>query len=165
MAKTVVFNEVPDLMRVLKGLDKEASAELRGEAFEIAADIAKVAASSARSQGGLPALIAPGITGRRDRVPTVKMGGSRKLPPRVNAQGEPVKRKGANQNVGDAMWGAEFGGQRRPTTQQFRPWRGSGSGAGYFLYPAVRELADDMQDRYGDALLRAIDASARRGKR
>lgn len=37
-----------------------------------------------------------------------------------------------------AILGAEFGGQRRSTTQQFRPYRGSGPRAGYFLYPSLR---------------------------
>jgi hypothetical protein len=153
VAKTLVFTGTKGLMKTLASLDVEASKQLKAEAFDITSDIAAKAAGKARSQGGLPALVARNITGRRDRVPTVKMGGSRRL------------RNGPNQTVGDAMWGAEFGGQRRPTTQQFRPWRGSGSGAGYFLYPAVREMSDDMQKRYGEALLRAIDRSAKKGKK
>lgn len=47
-------------------------------------------------------------------------------------------------------WGAEFGGQRRPTTKQFQPWRGSGNSAGYMFYPTVRvereHLADDVAE-------------------
>ena len=58
--------------------------------------------------------------------------------------------------------GAEFGAaqdQIRNTARgavtgwnQFQPWRGSGSGAGYFLYPAIRDETEHIVDMYGDAL-------------
>lgn len=58
--------------------------------------------------------------------------------------------------------GAEFGGfseqprQRVTGTytgfRQFKPWRGSGTGAGYFLYPAIRDETDRIVEMYGDAL-------------
>jgi hypothetical protein len=59
--------------------------------------------------------------------------------------------------------GAEFGaaqGQRRvgPSGRtfvgfnQFEPWRGNGSDAGYFLYPAIRDDTPQIIETYGDAL-------------
>lgn len=48
--------------------------------------------------------------------------------------------------------GAEFGGGRRPTTQQFPPWRGSGGGAGYFLFPTIRGMSGEITDRFENAL-------------
>lgn len=45
--------------------------------------------------------------------------------------------------------GAEFGSIRY---RQFEPWRGSGTGAGYFLYPAIRASIDDILETYGDAI-------------
>ena len=41
--------------------------------------------------------------------------------------------------------GAEFGGQGRPTTQQFRPHLGR---QGYFLYPTIRDNQDRIEDEY-----------------
>lgn len=38
-----------------------------------------------------------------------------------------------------AVMGAVFGGGRRPTTQQFPPWRGAGREAGYMVYPDLRQ--------------------------
>lgn len=35
---------------------------------------------------------------------------------------------------------------------QFRPWRGNKAGAGYFLFPAIRDRADEIADVYGDAI-------------
>lgn len=60
--------------------------------------------------------------------------------------------------------GAEFGADRNqrrlgrprgtvaPVTgwQQFKPWRGSDSDAGYFLWPAIREQSDEIVNRYGE---------------
>lgn len=35
---------------------------------------------------------------------------------------------------------------------QFRPWRGNGEDAGYWLWPAIRAHTDDIVDTYGDAI-------------
>lgn len=58
--------------------------------------------------------------------------------------------------------GAEFGANRNQLRRsgtrtvrgwnQFQPWRGSGSGAGYFLYPAIRATREQVIDMYGDAV-------------
>jgi hypothetical protein len=60
--------------------------------------------------------------------------------------------------------GAEFGAgqnQQRSTPHgvvtgwnQFEPWRGNGQGAGYFLYPAIRDDTAKIVDMYGDAIER-----------
>jgi hypothetical protein len=54
--------------------------------------------------------------------------------------------------------GAEFGAIRYPW---FRPWRGNDSGAGYFLFPAVREVEQDLIDR-ADMSLGPIGRALRR---
>lgn len=45
--------------------------------------------------------------------------------------------------------GAEFGSVR---FRQFEPWRGSGGGAGYFLYPEIRAQRDRIIERYRQVL-------------
>lgn len=35
---------------------------------------------------------------------------------------------------------------------QFRPWRGNSTGAGYFLFPTIRESTAEIVDMYGDAI-------------
>lgn len=37
---------------------------------------------------------------------------------------------------------------------QFRPWRGNSDGAGYFLFPAIRQAEPEIVDMYGAALER-----------
>ena len=56
--------------------------------------------------------------------------------------------------------GAEFGAGQNQMRQnvngspglgwnQFKAWRGSGSGAGYFLYPAIAGATDEIVELYG----------------
>jgi len=151
MTKATTYTTVKGLNKALAKLPKEASAELRTAAKAIAADIAQEAQGRAKGQGGLAALVAPTIRAARDRVPVIKMGGSGKLPA---AGGDwEHSRSGARQTIGDVIWGAEFGGKGRATTQQFLPHKGT---AGYFLWPTVRDRSDEMQDRYSEALLDAL---------
>jgi len=42
---------------------------------------------------------------------------------------------------------------------QFRPWRGKGSGAGYFLYPTIRRLQPQIAETYAEDLRRLYAAA------
>lgn len=149
MAKTYTFDEIAGLRKALRAVPRDAQAELRKASLAIADRVAGLAAGRAITVGGVAKYVAPTIKARRDRVPKVVMGGTKRLPGRT----------GKGQTVGDVMWGAEFGARRH---RQFRPWRGSGQGAGYFLWPTVRDQSDETIERYGEALLHAVDKSARR---
>jgi len=151
-AKTTTYTSVKGLNRALARLPKEASAELRVAAKAIAVDIAQEAQGRARGQGGLAALVAPTIKAARDRVPVIRMGGSGKLP--ESGSDWSRDRNGSRQTIGDVIWGAEFGGQKRATTMQFLPHKGT---VGYFLWPTVRDRSDEMQDRYSEALMDALE--------
>lgn len=153
MTKTTTYTTVKGLNRALSQLPKEASAELRTAAKAIAADIAQEAQGRARGQGGLAALVAPTIRAARDRVPKIVMGSARKLP--ESGSDWERGRSGSRQTVGDVIWGAEFGGGARDTTQQFLPHKGR---TGYFLWPTVRDNSDDMQERYSEALDDALES-------
>lgn len=108
------------LLRVLSKLPKDLQNDVRDASAEIASDLV----SGAKQAASTPVqhLAAGGLKVRRDRIPTVSAGGSLK----------------AGVKVQDVFYGAEFGGQRRPTTQQFAPHRGQ---EGYFLYPTARKRA------------------------
>lgn len=156
MPRTYTFADVKGLNRALRGLSREASVELRDASVRIAGKVAADARARADRSGGVAVLVAPTIRATRDRVPVVRMGSRKRLPPR---NGKP--RRGPNQTIGNVIWGAEFGSGRYA---QFQPWRGSGTGAGYFLWPAVRDDHEYIGDEYGDALMAAVDASARKAR-
>lgn len=75
----------------------------------------------------------------------------------------PARQAARAQVVGGAgiqfFGGAEFGAaqnQPRNTNRgtvrgwnQFKAWRGNGSAAGYFLYPAIRDATDEIVEVYG----------------
>lgn len=139
------YTGVPGLTAALRSLPRLATDELRQASVRIAAEVAAEAADAARQVGGVARHVAPTIKATRDRVPVVKMGGTGRLPP---SEGHRT-RGGSRQTVGGVIMGAEFGGQRRPTTRQFRPHRGT---IGYFLWPAVRAHSDRTQALYSAAL-------------
>lgn len=135
MAATKTFNSLAGLNKALGKLSRSASDELRVAALGIADGIAAEARGRAERLGGTARHVAPSIRSRRDRVPKISMGGRDSMA---------------------AAFGAEFGGARRATTMQFEPWRGSTTGAGYFLWPTIRDRNDWINARYSEALNRAL---------
>lgn len=74
------------------------------------------------------------VAGARRRG--ASLGGVHKhVLPGMRAQANNIKLDPRSQ---PAIFGAVFGGGRRPTTRQFPPWRGSGREAGYMIYPDLR---------------------------
>jgi hypothetical protein len=148
-----VLKGVPGLNRMLNDLPKEVQKRIRDESQEIALDAAREARARASAAiGGVVAVaryVAPNITAPRDRVPVIKMDGSKPLPPRNG-----VPRTGPGQTVGDVMWASEYGSNQ---SKQFSPWGGTGDSAGYFLWPSIR--MDEMVERWGDAVEDAMKAA------
>ncbi len=123
------------LNRDLRAISKEAQGELRKANVDVAEMEGQRAAAAARALGSTIAHVAPSIKG----------GGSTTWAGIKFGSGYP-----------EAM-GAEFGGQRRPTTQQFRPWLGQ---TGYAIYPTIRrdnELITETWTAAVDKLLKEHD--------
>ena len=55
--------------------------------------------------------------------------------------------------MSDVFFGAEFGGRRRPATQQFLRHRGR---QGYFFWQAVRDSKSYIAKEYGDSIERVL---------
>lgn len=118
-----------ELILRLKALETGAEVGIRLANKGAATTVAKGASGAAYSIGGVAAHVAPGIKASAG----VKSGS-------VTLGSDP------------AAAGAEFGGRGRPTTQQFQPWRGSGSGSGYFLFPTIRRDSEQINATYRAAL-------------
>ncbi len=138
--------------RALAMLPKDLQKEMRAASKDIASDIARSARGAAAIQGGLAYHVGKSIRARHDRFPTVSMGSNTRLP--RSGPGWSRKRTGPGQTINDVWGGAEFGSKRHA---QFRPWRGNRSGAGYFLYPTVRERGDEAFERWTEALQKSLD--------
>lgn len=133
-ASGVTYEGLNKLNRDLKAIGKDAQGELKKANVAVAAKEGDRARAAALSIGGVAAHVAVGIKG----------GGG-------NAWA------GIRLGTDPAAPGAEFGGQKRPTTQQFRPWLGH---TGYFLFPTIRrdnaeitqtwtEAIEDLMKRHG----------------
>lgn len=151
MAAKVTFRGVEGLNRALRKLPKDATVELRDASQDVAVKVAEDARRRAEMEPGPAQFVAPTIRARRDRVPKIAMGGTSKLPPAGSDWTH--SREGDRQTVGDVMWGAEFGAIQH---EQFQAWRGNDEGAGYFLFPAIRQDSDWIDERYGEALDKAM---------
>lgn len=136
---TIAVEGLDELNRALKRLSPELQAEMRVANKSVAETVTSKAKGRAASIGGVAAHVAPSLKAAAGAKSASVAGGGASHP---------------------AFGGAEFGGRGRPTTQQFRPWRGNGPGAGYFVYPTIRDEAPAIEDEYRDALdsvLRKVD--------
>jgi len=129
---TVKVDGLAELNRALRAIGPEAQKELREASKKVAGFVAKDAASAASSIGGVAAKTAPSIK------PVGGVGGAG-----VAFGGSAYPFAG----------GAEFGSIR---FKQFKPWRGSDSNAGYFVYPSIRRDADRIVTEFSDAVEQVI---------
>lgn len=117
-----------ELNRALKAIGKEAQGELKQANVEVAKYVGGKAQARAASQGGVAAKVAPSIDGG---------GGVAWAGVRFGGSAYPM------------AGGAEFGSIKYA---QFKPWRGSGSGAGYFVYPTIRDEGAEIEQRYTESI-------------
>ena len=123
---------------------KEFVAELKAVAPEFARELSKVnreiaqlvrdeAKSKAADLGGVAAHVGPSIRASgTQKSASVTLGGD---------------------DFPMAM-GAEFGSIQY---HQFKAWRGNGMDAGYFVYPTIREHADDIERMIVDGFMRVAE--------
>lgn len=115
-----------ELSKSLRVLDKSLQRELRAAGKDVATKVAGLAKARAYALGGVAAKTAPSI---KPSAGVTSAG--------VAFGGDAYPFAG----------GAEFGSGRY---RQFDPWRGNGSDAGYFVYPAIRSSADEIEETYSE---------------
>ena len=136
--------------------------EMRKAAEEVAQIVVEKAKQNAAAQpphGRNPgsrsqaAAVVSGLRARRDRIPTIKLDHNRGF---VSAS-RPNRKRKTKVKMGDVFYGAEFGGGRRPTTQQFLRHRGR---SGYFFWHSVRDSKSTIVQEYSDAIERVLKSLA-----
>ncbi len=145
MAKRLVHGGVhveglDEILSDLRGASKDTPKRVTKVNRKVAKTVATRARSKAGSLGGVHAKVTKAIGWSSS--PT-------------------VGRVDLKSSVHPAVFGAEFGGgkygagnpkstggQRPGYTSQFPPWRGSGSGAGYMVYPTIRDSMDHIKAEY-----------------
>lgn len=121
-----------ELLRALSKIDKDLQADVRDASGQIANDQVNAAKNAASTP--LQSLAASGLKVKRDRVPVIRVG-------------KGMVKPGVREM--DIFYGAEFGGRRRNTTQQFLEHRGT---RGYFFYPTARARGKHYATLWADAV-------------
>ena len=130
-----------ETIAAFRALPKEASKELRDASTRISEVEAVKIRTAATSSSAQSALVAPGVKARRDRLPSITVGGAK----RVGRNRKPLNK---------IMYGANFGAS---TLKQFRPHRGAGDDD-YWFFSTVEKDIPNMVDQWG----RAVDKVLRR---
>jgi hypothetical protein len=128
-----------ELRKELKKLDLVD--DLKDANLDVAQVVVTAAQAKAAGQGPMQRTAAATLKPSRQAARAAVTGGSNSLPFFAGAEfgaGQDVPRNTARGTV--MGW------------NQFDVWRGSGDGAGYFLYPAIRDKTDEIVEMYGDAI-------------
>lgn len=126
---TVRIDGLRETLAALRALPKDASNELRTAALEISKELATAAGESGTREGGQAALVATTVKARRDRVPVVVAGGTKRL--------------GSNRAPAyKLLFGSEFGADR---FEQYRPHVGRGS---YWFFRTIEDEETEIAERW-----------------
>lgn len=158
------------LLKALNVMDKEAQVALKDDVYSISAWTAKGIQQAGYGHPIYPrqaAIVAATVKPARDRVPTVRIGGNKKMPvTRKITEGNPAP------NAGQLLWGNEFGGNRNaygtlstfPNGGYKFPPRTSREGrgnTGYWIFPTLKAMQPEIKKRWFVAVNKVMDNWAR----
>lgn len=137
-----------ELRRELNKLDDAGlTKELKDVNYDVAKSIIGPAQARAASVGRMEARAAATLkASKAAKAARVNFGGA-KAPFAAGAEfgaGQNIRRSGGARVLRNGILG----------WNQFNPWRGNDGGAGYFLYPTIRDRIDDIVEQYGEGIER-----------
>jgi len=157
-----IVDGLKEVLREYSQASPTFNTEIRKAAQEVAEGLlVKIQAAAnaipahGRSTRGVSqaAVVVNGLKARRDRVPTIKLSKDALFPSvsRPNADRVKSSKRGtaARVRMGHVFYGAEFGGKKRKTTQQFTPHLGK---TGRFFWPTVRDNRSFIITQYLEVL-------------
>ena len=128
-----------ETLALMKGWPKEASKELRAEVQQITGKHASyIAAQAARNSDPRVRGQAPTVRAKKDRLPTVLIGGARQVK---------VSRPGPNPRAGDVLFGTEFGARPGPNAWRFPPAADS-----YWLFASLKNRQGALLSEWQQAV-------------
>lgn len=132
-----------ETLRAFRGLPKQAGDRLRDASTRLAQALAVDVAAAGRAEGAQAALVAATVRARRDRVPVIVAGGTKRLGHRRTPAFK-------------LLFGSEFGASQSGdyALRQFKPHLGKGS---YWIFTTVEDGAAQARlDREWNAAAEAI---------
>jgi hypothetical protein len=128
-----------ELLKLMNGWPADAKKELRAEVQQMTGKhAAYIAAQAARNPDARVRGQAPTVRAKKDRLPTVLIGGARQVK---------VSRPGANPRAGDVLFGTEFGARPGPNDWRFPPARDS-----YWLFASLKNRQDTLVSEWERAV-------------
>jgi len=128
-----------ETLALMKGWPKEANKELRVEVQRMTGKHASyIAAQAARSPDKRVRGIASTVRAKKDRLPTVLVGGAKAVP---------VSRSGKAPRAGDVLFGTEFGARPGPNAWRFPPAVDS-----YWLFASLKNRQGALLSEWQDAV-------------
>lgn len=128
-----------ETLKAFKDLPKDASERLRQASLRLAELLASRVQAAGQAEGRQAALLVPTVKPRRDRIPSITVGGTARV-------GHPWPKRGKAKAF-ELLFGSEFGAN---TGHGFKPHRGQ---QGYWIWPTV--IAS--QEEIGREWLKAAD--------
>jgi len=155
----VLIDGLADFLRKAAKMDDRFNSHMREASRMVAQQIideAKMEASTVtRNRQAIEVM--RGMKAYNDRIPAVKLSSSSNFVSLSRPNRDRTKNGGKKVTRGDVFFGAEFGGQARPTTRQFLRHRGR---SGYFFWPTVRKMKDKIAQDYLAAIERVLKTLA-----
>lgn len=132
--------------------DERFNTEMRKAAQQVAENLNEKAKAEAATvtRSRQATEVMKGMRARRDRIPTIKLSEKSAFVSKSN----PNRKRKRKVTRGDVFFGAEFGGQGRPRTQQFLRHRGR---SGYFFWQTVRKEKGNIAKEYLDAIQKVLN--------
>lgn len=134
-----------ELAKALREIDKDLPKEMSAANQVVGQHIVDRATTAAAAVGPMQRKAARSLkSARQQKVAAIKYGGAR-YPFAMGAE------FGSGQNTPRSVsrGGTQF---TMRGWNQFRPWRGNSSDAGYFLYPTIRRESDRIVELYSQVL-------------
>ena len=150
------------LLKALNLMEKESQLQLKDDVYAISAWTAKGIQQAGYAHPFYPnqaRIVAQSVKPSRDRVPTVRVGGSK-------------GRVSGGANAGQLLWGNEFGGDRNalgnlnafanggyrfpPRTSREAP-----GNTGYSIFPTLKAMHPEIKKRWFAAVNKVMDNWAR----
>lgn len=139
---TVTIDGAAQTLAAFNALPKDASAELRTAALDLATLLATRVAAAGHAEGRQAARLAATVKPKRDRIPAFTVGGTSRI-----FRG---RKDGSGREAFRALFGSEFGG----TGHGFKPHRGAAS---YWIYKTVETDQAEIAARWTEAAEQIID--------
>lgn len=152
-------------LKAIGGLDKEIQNEIRNESQRLGRDLANDLSRSAMT--ALPPVakrVGLSITTPRDRLPTVKIGGTKRV-------GDPYKPRGGGRTVrasaGALLYGSEYGYSGATVDRSGRNmgnrFRAPGKRDGYWIGPTTEQWGTYLFTQWVEMVDRILERGGIRG--